>query len=164
MNDYRPAWPPKGIIPPDCDQGWGWYCPATSQPHAGEGSLPDERAALRYLIAHLGGCPAEGARKHLKPARAQLMKLARADAAADRSAPPTGVTEDMIVLWAEVLAGDLALLDDALILVDRVTVTDRPWGDGGTFPAVDVSYQGDGGRRFTSGEHGDRLTAVRRIY
>jgi hypothetical protein len=154
-----PARPPKGVLQPDdgCD-GWEWYCPAERlRDGPGETGLPDERTAIRYLIAHLGGHPARDARRYLIPARARLTELARDGAAAG---PVHG---DLIVLWAEVTAGDLVLLGDSLILVERAEVIDKPWGDGGTFPAVDITHRLDNGHRVCSERHGDRLTAVRRI-
>jgi hypothetical protein len=159
-----PAWPPNGIIQPDGDDGtWGWYCPTLPDwEHAVPRGYPDERTALRYLIAHLAGCQEQGAGKHLTPARRRLMELVRAGQPAGMRLV-RGVAEDLIVLWAEVLPGDMVLLDDALVMVERVEVTDQPWGDGGTYPSVGVTVRLGYRRLVVSEQHGDRLTAVRRI-
>lgn len=159
-----PSWPLRGVNHPDGDdEGWVWYCPVNPDDgHAGETDLPGERTAIRYLIAHLGEHLARDAREYLVPARRRLMELVRADQAAGMRLV-RGVVVDMIVLWAEVLPGDMVLLDDSLILVNRAEVIDKPWGDGGTFPAVEVTYQDGDGGRFASEQHGDRLTGVRRL-
>jgi hypothetical protein len=153
--NYPLGWPPQGIIHPDReDETWQWYCPLEA--HAGEVGHPGERSALRYLIAHLGGHTARDGRPYLIPARLRLMELVRAGAGAG---PGHG---DLIVLWAEVAAGDRVLHEDGLIEVERAEIIDKPWGDDGTFPAVDITYRGWNGRQFVTEQHGDRLTAVRR--
>lgn len=69
---------------------------------------------------------------------------------------------DKIVLWRDVQSGDLVILDDALVVAVQVDVIQKPWGDGTTFPAVDVRHQLDNGHFVVSERHGNRLTAVRR--
>ena len=69
---------------------------------------------------------------------------------------------DRIVRWSEVRTGDLVLLDDSLITAERVEVIQKPWGDGTTFPAVDIRHRLENGVLVTSERHGDRYTAVRR--
>lgn len=69
---------------------------------------------------------------------------------------------DMIIRWADVRPGDLVLLEGSLITVERVNICQKPWGDGATFTAADISHRLDNGHLVTSERHGDRLTAVRR--
>jgi hypothetical protein len=80
---------------------------------------------------------------------------------ADSHCPPSAVA-DQILTWTEVQERDLVLLDDCLILAERVRVTRKPWGDGTTFPAVDIDHRLDNGALVSSERHGDRYTAVRR--
>lgn len=69
---------------------------------------------------------------------------------------------DMIVRWQDVQTGDLVVLDDELVIAALVEVIERPWGDGTTFPSVDIRHQLDNGHFVVSERHGDRYTAVRR--
>lgn len=64
-----------------------------------------------------------------------------------------------IVQWKDVCKGDLVLVDDRLVEVEAVCVTQKPWGDRTTFPAVDVTFHAEAGR-ITTERHGDRFTAV----
>jgi hypothetical protein len=75
------------------------------------------------------------------------------------SCPPSAV-HDMILPWAEVCAGDLVLLNDELTVAERVEVYEDDW-QGTKWLRADISYRQDG-RLFTTDQHGDRLTAVRR--
>jgi hypothetical protein len=78
-----------------------------------------------------------------------------------RTCPPSAVV-DMIVRWQDVQAGDLVVLDDCLIVAERVEVYQSPWGDGTTFPQVNIYQRLDNGHLVSSERHGDRYTAVRR--
>ena len=70
---------------------------------------------------------------------------------------------DLIIRWQDVRAGDLVLLDDCLITVEKVEVYQSPWGDGTTFPQTNVYHRlAWNGHRVSSERHGDRFTAVRR--
>jgi len=76
--------------------------------------------------------------------------------------PTGGEHRDAIIRWSEIREGDLVLLDDDLIRAERVRVVQKPWGDGTTFPAVDISHRLDNGHLVTSERHGSGFTAVRR--
>ena len=69
---------------------------------------------------------------------------------------------DLIITWDQVRERDLVILDDHLVRVTKVSVCQKPWGEGATFTAVDVSHQLANGQLVTSERHGDRFTAVRR--
>lgn len=68
---------------------------------------------------------------------------------------------DQIVKWSEVCTGDTVLLDDVLVVAERVEVVQKPWGDGTTFTAADIYHRLDNGVLVSTEQHGDRLTAVR---
>jgi hypothetical protein len=69
---------------------------------------------------------------------------------------------DVIVRWQDVRVGDLVVLDDCLVLAERVEIVPKPWGDGTDFTAADVWHRLDNGVLVVSERHGDRYTAVRR--
>lgn len=69
---------------------------------------------------------------------------------------------DSIVRWQDVHDGDLVILDDCLVVAERVDICQKPWGDGATFTAADIYHRLDNGHLVSSERHGDRLTAVRR--
>lgn len=69
---------------------------------------------------------------------------------------------DLIVRWQDVKTGDLVLLEDGFVIAALVEVIQRPWGNGTTFPSVDIRHQLDNGHFVVSERHGDRYTAVRR--
>ena len=83
--------------------------------------------------------------------------------AADRGPVIDCQPDESIIEWSEVAEGDLVLLEDGLVIAERVNVYQDIWNreTGETFTRVDISYRRDG-RLFTSEHHGDRLTAVRR--
>lgn len=70
-------------------------------------------------------------------------------------------SQESIIRWQDVRAGDLVLLGDCLVTAERVEVVQKPWGDG-MFAAADISWRLENGFLVTSERHGDRLTAVRR--
>lgn len=69
---------------------------------------------------------------------------------------------DAIERWQDVRDGDLVLLDDELVTAECVSICQKPWGDGTTFTAADISHRLENGVLVTSERHGDRFTAVRR--
>lgn len=70
-------------------------------------------------------------------------------------------TTDLIVQWSEVREGDLVLLDDCLVVAERVHVAEDDW-QGTKWLRVDISHREPDGRVFSTDRHGDRYTAVRR--
>jgi hypothetical protein len=71
---------------------------------------------------------------------------------------------DQIVLWSDVLEGDLVLLDDELVLAEYVNIYQDTWDQqtGKTFPRVDIWHRLGNGVLVASERHGDRYTAVKR--
>jgi hypothetical protein len=76
----------------------------------------------------------------------------------------TTTVHDMIVTWAEVCEGDLVVLNDELVIAERVSVYQDTWNrdTGETFTRADIFHRLDNGVQVASERHGDSYTAVRR--